>query len=114
MLTGVRVAWGTVLLVAPRRLLGLVSSRPPSLASRLVAGLLGVRELVQAAILAPRPSRTMLAGGAAVDSLHSATMVWLASRRPEYRRAAIVSALLAALFAVAEGWRASGERQDDR
>lgn len=97
-LTGVRAVWGIILLAAPGRLLRRVSTRPPSVAGRMVAGVLGVRDLVQAVVLARRPSRLMIAAGAAVDSLHSATMLLLAIRRPEHRAPALSSALIAAVF----------------
>ena len=107
-LTVVRVAWGAVLLAAPRMVMALIGQRPAGVRSRLVARLLGARDLVQAVVLARHQSRPTVAG-IAVDALHSSTMLGLAIRRPEYRRGALFSALIAACFAISGAQRARAD-----
>ena len=108
-LTVVRAAWGAVLLAAPRMVMALISQRPAGRCSRLVARLLGARDLVQAVVLARDQSRPTVAAGIAVDALHSSTMLWLAIRRPEHRRGALFSALIAACFAISGAQRATAD-----
>jgi hypothetical protein len=85
----------------------------PDAAYRLAAGpvepgraaavvrLLGARMLLQAIAQTARPTPTVLAGGAAVDAAHAASMVALARVDARYRRPARVSAALAGGFAAA-------------
>jgi hypothetical protein len=64
---------------------------PPSWLVRL----LGARLLVQGLLLMARPGRRLVLVGAAVDGTHAASMVAVALQWPEYRRAAVVSAVMA-------------------
>lgn len=97
---GAHALAGTVLLLAPGRVLSVLEGRRPGRAGLLVARVLGARHAGQALVLAAHPD---LAGwGAAVDALHGASMAaWAGGARPR-RRAATASALVAALLALAE------------
>lgn len=95
----VRGLWGLALLTAPDPLasaIGGVSCDPPM---RAVIRVLGAREATQAIVTVLRPQRGVLVGGVAVDTAHSASMVFLAAREPKLRRLAAVSAAAAGLFA---------------
>ena len=70
-------------------------------AVRRTVRVLGLRQLVQAAVTAPTPSPAVLALGVEVDLLHAASMVALAAVRPRYRRAALAEALAATALACA-------------
>lgn len=63
--------------------------------------LLGARLFVQGAMQFTRPDRRIAIEGAAVDSVHAASMIAAAALLPAYRRIAAVSAGEAALSAVA-------------
>jgi hypothetical protein len=105
MVTLARAGYGVALLAAPQALIkltgdALTGQSPgerarPSRRACGVARVLGVRHLVQAGLTAAAlragPGRTYyaLAGGAAVDALHAATMVGLALMDQGARRVAL-------------------------
>ena len=105
--TAIRIALGTMLLLVPDSVLRTVGAGPSDARTRRVARVLGARQLLQGSLAVRYRSRSSVLGGAAVDATHAATMLALATRRPDYRRPAIASALSAGCFAVA-GLRAVG------
>jgi hypothetical protein len=86
LLTAARLIYGSLLLLAPGVLVAELSHRRIDRRTRLVARTLGVRNLVEAAVLSRRHSRAWLLAGAATDGAHAATMAALAAldrrRRP--------------------------------
>jgi hypothetical protein len=94
----IRAGLGLLEVLAPGRAGRIMGVRldPPT---RRVVRVLGARQLLQAIMSASEPTPAVLALGAEVDALHSASMaaVALASRR--LRRAALAECLAAALFA---------------
>jgi hypothetical protein len=100
-------AWGAALLVAATT--ANVWSRQPTTTRsvRTFATVLGGRHLLQAAAMAPRPTRRQLKFGALVDAIHGATMVGLALGDIGPRRLTFANATTAGMFAVAERARSS-------
>lgn len=100
-LTDARAVWGAALLLAPRAVLAVVARGRAQAPVPAVARVLGARHLVQAAVVrTDRPAGWVLAG-AAVDAAHAASMVALAALRPDVRRPAAASALVAGSLALA-------------
>lgn len=100
-------------LLVARTCLGLVEVLAPGVPGRVggfrvdgrarqVVRVLGVRDMLQAAVTASKPSRAVLVSGAAVDGLHALSMVGLGLVDRRRRRAAGVSAAVAGLLAVAQ------------
>jgi hypothetical protein len=85
-LAAVHAAWGTELLLHPDAMLARCHA-PGGRGTELVARILGARHVAQAALLRRRPGL-----GALVDAAHAASMLPLAARRPDVRRAALISA----------------------
>lgn len=104
----VRMAWGTALLLAPRAPVGLVTDGQPDPATRVAARMLGGREVAQALALTRHRSRAWILASCAVDTTHAISMLLLGALRPDYRRLAITSALIAGSFALAGLRSASG------
>ncbi len=100
LMSAARAAYGLTLLVAPGRVLSAVAGESPGRLDCAVARFLGGRHLTQAVISAAvgRPS---IAPGAAVDSLHAASMFGLAAARPRLRRPELADAAVASLLAAA-------------
>jgi hypothetical protein len=88
------------LLLQPERLAMLVG-HGGRLPARWLVRLLGARMLAQSGLELARPTRPVLRAGTAVDALHAASMLALAARRPDYRRSALASAVVAAGSAAA-------------
>jgi hypothetical protein len=83
-------------------------SRPATSSSvPIVAAVLGVRHLLQAVFMGPRPTRRQLKLGALVDAAHAATMIGLALGRRGPGRLPLASATTATLFAISECPRSS-------
>ena len=92
-------AGGLLLLIWPDRAVATLapdSQRPP----RWLVRLLGTRRVLQEVVTIAVPSRRVLLLGAATDALHAASMLVAAVRWPRLRRAALVSAGIAAGSAV--------------
>jgi len=94
-----RAGIGAVLLFFPGLIVGLVASRPLGRGPRRIIRLLGARQLSQALVTGSRPSVAALLLGAEVDVAHAASMVILALCSRRWRRAALVDAVIASLFA---------------
>lgn len=86
----VRVLWGGLLVTVPGPLFGVVTGRPADRADRRLLRVLGARHIVQGAVAAAHPTRTMLALGGAVDALHAASCGAAALLLPEWRRPALL------------------------
>ena len=107
LMSAARAAYGLTLLVAPGRVLSAAGGGSPGGLDRGVARFLGGRHLTQA-IISAAVRRPSIAPGAAVDSLHAASMFGLAAARPRLRRPeladAAVESLLAAAGVVLAAW----------
>jgi hypothetical protein len=95
---GTRMAWGALLLTAPDRMLAKCPDPVPGYARGGVR-VLGVRQLVEGAVLARHPRRPPPEWSVAVDSVHALSMVALAALRPRLRPAALRSAASALILA---------------
>lgn len=93
----VRVSVGVARLSLPgTEFPGLASVPLPS----RVGQLLGARQIAQAVVMSGNPTPAVLWLGAEVDALHAASMIGLACIDRRYRRAALVDAAIAAVFAL--------------
>jgi hypothetical protein len=101
-----RAAWAGALIVVPERLLGAGAAAPVPAAAVAVARVLGVRHLLQASASALAPTGPVAGLGAAIDTLHAASVVGLSALSPRWRRAALLDAMIETGFAAA-GWSSS-------
>lgn len=95
---GFRLAWGGLLLLAPVRLLRPVG--PVTTMAVVTLQVLGARHVTQAAVTVWRPTRGVLAGGAAADAIHCVTALALAADDRRQRPTALADAAVAAAWAV--------------
>jgi hypothetical protein len=115
-LSVVRAGYGAVQLAVPGLLAGRLLGQPPDPRARMVARVLGARQLAQAGLSGPAPTAAALALGVEVDALHAASMIGLAVLSRRWRPAALASAAVAAGFATAgvlatrRAWRQPAER----
>ncbi len=94
------VVTGAALLLQPRVVIRRFGADPDLTAIVPAARLLGLRYVIQAAVLAGAPAKT--AGWAsATDGVHASSMIALAILAPSYRRAALGSAAMALILGVA-------------
>lgn len=107
----IRAGWGAVLLIAPH---GVARTPAGPLDARtiLIARILGVRQLVQAAATAPGSSYRLRVASTGVDIVHAASMLGLAAIDVRHRRPALADAVVAAGFAAA-GYAATRRRRID-
>ncbi|MDQ6709654.1 MAG: hypothetical protein M3Z11_03755, partial [Candidatus Dormibacteraeota bacterium] len=82
-LTAVRTLWGTVLLVVPEAILQDLPHERVDRPARVVARVLGLRHLTEAAVTGRRNSSTLIRAGAIVDAIHATTFAALAALRPD-------------------------------
>ncbi|MFF5111295.1 SDR family oxidoreductase [Streptosporangium sp. NPDC000509] len=101
-----RAVWGLALLLAPSQVLRVLGGRR-SRGAKVVARLLGARQLGQAAWSGLRPSRSVLAGGAVIDLVHAGTAVALGVVDGRWRHVALSDAGVALAWSLA-GLRDSG------
>ena len=94
------VAVGGVSLVAPEIVVRL-SAAPACDTAKHTVQVLGIRQVAQGTALILHPTKAMRTGGVLVDAAHAASMLALAGLDPRARRAALASAVLATVFAVA-------------
>ncbi|HSC04998.1 MAG TPA: hypothetical protein VLC49_16825 [Solirubrobacteraceae bacterium] len=90
-LTVTRIVWGAVLLASPDRVLAKCPDPVPGYA-RVGVRVLGVRQLIEGAVLARHARRPPPEWSIAVDALHALSMLALAALRPGLRPAAVRSA----------------------
>lgn len=94
-LTAARVLYGVVLLGFPRTLVSDLGGRREDRAVRVIARLLGVRHLVEAAVVERHHSRSWILADATVDGAHAGTMLAVAAVDRRRRRLALTNALVA-------------------
>jgi hypothetical protein len=107
-LASVRAGYGVVQLAAPRWSAEQQLGGPLDSGAQQVVRVLGARQVLQAGLALAFPDEPLLGLGVGVDALHALSMVPLAVAAPRWRRAALVSALMATAFAVA-GVLAAGQ-----
>ncbi|WP_018253813.1 hypothetical protein [Salinispora mooreana] len=100
-----RLVWGGLLLAAPGRVLRAMGGHPGSTPSAILR-VLGVRHLVQAAVLLRWPTPEAFRLGAVADGLHALTAVALIADRRR-RRLAVTDAAIATGWTVHDGVAAS-------
>jgi hypothetical protein len=94
-----QLAVGCLLCLRPEQVAASAAGpRGRPVSGRLVR-VLGLRSLVQGAVITASPSAAALAGGAIVDATHAATMTPFIALCARYRRAAAVSATVAGVAA---------------
>ncbi len=93
-----RAGYGAALLLARRPLLRSLGTRPDRSAT-LTVGALGARHVVQAVVTWLCPDRRVVLSGTVVDGLHATSMLALAAADARRRRAALVDAADAAVWA---------------
>ena len=93
-------AVGGLTLVRPGPAARLVSGTGPTPETAVVR-ILGGRQLLQGTAVLIRPAPALIVGAMVVDALHATSMVAAALIWPGYRRAALISAVVAAASAVA-------------
>ncbi|MFB9833531.1 hypothetical protein [Actinoallomurus acaciae] len=103
-----RLAWGGLLVTAPRAVLHVLSGRAATASQVPVMRVLGARHVVQAAVELARPTPRALRAGAAVDPLHASTCAVAVS--PIWRRPALVDGTGALTLATAGLMQASRAR----
>ncbi|MBA2772538.1 MAG: hypothetical protein H0U36_00625 [Nocardioidaceae bacterium] len=94
--TVARIVVGTIELTQPSLLM---ARHQPDVVTRRAIRVLGVRDLVQAIATIAAPSRRVVRAGVAVDLLHAASMLALATADQRRRRLALTSAALAGALA---------------
>jgi hypothetical protein len=111
-----RLVWGSACLLIPARLTA-AAGGPVDRRATDVARVLGVRHLVQGAVSVARPTPPVLRAGAAIDLLHSASMVVLGGFDRGRRRLAWTDAVIAASWCLAglqAGRRAETAASDEQ
>jgi hypothetical protein len=103
----IRATYGVMLVAVPGVVIHLATGQPPGRRACRIARLLGARHLVQAAVSALAPMPGVLAAGAGVDVLHTASMLMLAAVDRRARRVALTDAVAESLFAAA-GFSSAG------
>ncbi len=101
LLIAVRTLWGSVLLAAPDAVLRDLPHDRLDRPARVVARLLGVRHLTEAAVTGRRDSRTLIRAGASIDAIHATTFAALAALRPDRRKLALTNVATASALAAA-------------
>ncbi|MGH3783956.1 MAG: hypothetical protein ACRDRO_25905 [Pseudonocardiaceae bacterium] len=99
--SALRTGYGALLVLAPDSLIRLYTGHRPDRPTRIVARVLGARQVVQGLLCAGTPGPAVLVLGVEADLAHAASMVGLAALDRSRRRAGLVDALCAGSFAVA-------------
>lgn len=94
LLSVANLAWGAVLLVRPRPVVGRLAPEYPADRDWVVRAL-GARQVLQHGVLLATRQRWVADAGAVVDGLHALSMLPV-TRSPRYGRAALVSGATAA------------------
>ncbi|HET7327299.1 MAG TPA: SDR family oxidoreductase [Nocardioidaceae bacterium] len=100
-LQAARGVFGLAMLAAPAALAEKLLGAPAGRATSVALRLLGARHLGQAVLSGSTPSTRAFLTDAGVDTAHAVSMLVLAGARPQWRRAALGSAGVAAAFAAA-------------
>jgi hypothetical protein len=108
--TARRAAWGVALLTVPGPVLRAIERTDHTRAQRVVARVLGIRNVLQAAVVASVGGRSIRRRGAAVDAIHVLTSLGMAAASHRWRRLALADAAIAAGLAAA-GVRAAGQAE---
>ncbi len=106
LIAAARAGYGAALLWSPGPLTQAAAGRATGPGPRTTARVLGVRQLLQAAVTGGDPSPRGLRLGAATDAAHAASMAALAVTDRRWRRAALIDALAATTFAAGGLWAA--------
>lgn len=107
-----RGLYGLAVTMGPASVLRLVGIDDASPKPTAIVRTLGLRDVAQALIYAPAPTRPLVLLGAGIDGLHAASMVALAVASPRWRRAALFSGTLSLTFALLGARQASRARPD--
>ena len=107
LLAGGRLVYGTMLLIKPEAVLGELTGPTVDRRARTFARVLGVRQIIQSVLVPGDASRDRVLIGAAVDTIHGATMAVLAVLDPTRRRLAGANVVVASAFTLAGLRRAS-------
>jgi hypothetical protein len=94
-----RACYGLVLLALPAPLIAAATGAPASRRVRVIARVLGGRQVAQGMICGLAPVPELIEAGAATDGLHAASMLMLAASEPRLRRALLAEAAIAAALA---------------
>ncbi|OBK19715.1 hypothetical protein A5636_17650 [Mycobacterium asiaticum] len=94
-----RGGWGATLLTAPEFVLGRLHRVRVDRKAVVVTRILGARHLFQSAMSGIRPSPEVIAAGTWVDGVHALTAFGLAAADRYRRRAALIDAAVAAVWA---------------
>jgi hypothetical protein len=101
LLAGVRAGYGAVQLAMPAYSAEQRLGGPLDPTTQGVVRVLGARQVTQAGLALVFPAEPWLGLGVGVDAMHALSMVALAAAKPRWRRPALVSGAMAAVFAVA-------------
>jgi hypothetical protein len=104
----VRAGWGGALLLVPGKIVGIGGQLSAPRSAVAIARMLGLRQLLQAAVTAVAPTGRVAGLSAAVDALHAGTDVGFAAASPRWRRIAAADAVIATAFAAAS-WSCRGD-----
>lgn len=96
-----RAGFGTAQFVAPQQTSALLRVGHLDRRAEILCQVLGARLIIQGALTDRHGSR-MHRAGAAVDFMHAASMVAVAMRSSQYRRACLMSALTSVALGTAE------------
>jgi hypothetical protein len=94
-----RGVWGAALLADPDQVLGIVHGLRVDTKSRVIARILGARQLTQAILSGLRPSPEVLAMGVWVDAVHALTALGLALVDNRRARAGLTDTAIAGVWA---------------
>ncbi len=95
-----RAGYGTLLLAVPDPVIRLYTGHRADPLTRAVVRVLGARHLIQGILTSGAPGAVVLALGVEVDLAHVASMLGLAALDQRRRRAGLVDAAAAGMFAV--------------
>ena len=102
-LAAARVAWGVVLIAAPRWLIAHYRRETTGRVPVTVMRVLGVRQLLQGVTTVAVPARAVTELGAGTDAMHALTALGLAATARPWRHVALADTAVASAFGVA-GW----------
>jgi hypothetical protein len=95
-----RIAWGTVCLLAPAQLAAALGG-PTDRRTTAVTRVLGTRHVLQGVVSVAAPTGAVLVAGGLIDVLHSTSMAVLGGFAERYRRLAWTDGVIAASWGAA-------------